>query len=598
MKSIKPLILLLIILVLLTERPLKAANYSNLKASKDNLNTKASTATNPILIYNLSVGTTASGDSLGTICLSWLQSGVTYQLFKDGIAYGSPVIIPACPSNLPCPPPIIHGTSGCPVSWKNLAGGTYTVQAFNGVNYAWMNGSIVFISVINIGGSGNYCTGNTDPIVTINNSQIGVNYQLLKGGAPTGILKTGNGSSIHWNNTLDILTSGTYTVQAQSGSTTKLMNGSAVVAINPTPNTPTISVHDSCGYSSLTTTSNGGILWNTGANTSSIKVNTAGTYSVSQTLNGCTSADGIAIANPTIAVKQHINIIANANPVMVGNPVTITATVNNSSTNDNYYWYVNGVLKNSILSNTYSYNPSNNDAVKCIITPTGCFIGDTSSQLTIHINTTKKLKVKLMLWGLYIGFGEMNQTSEFDTNIYDIVPKFAYPKVDTLSVVILGTSATNYAVIAEFNGVNLGNNGSLDDLILPATITGSNYIVINHRNSIETWSDSVSFADTVIYYDFYSHVLSSEFPGNMYLESINGTFVGSYIWSGDVIKDGTVNIFDLSEVFDLLNDPNSPIGYSIDDLNGDSVINIYDLSIVFDNLNLGATALTPFTLKK
>ncbi len=63
---------------------------------------------------------------------------------------------------------------------------------------------------------------------------------------------------------------------------------------------PTVTVVDNCDGTSTLTASNftGTLLWSTGATTTSITVNTAGTYTVTQTVNGCTSAAGSGIAAP------------------------------------------------------------------------------------------------------------------------------------------------------------------------------------------------------------------------------------------------------------------------------------------------------------
>jgi hypothetical protein len=54
---------------------------------------------------------------------------------------------------------------------------------------------------------------------------------------------------------------------------------------------------DNCGSSTLTATGTN-LLWSTGATTTSINVTTAGTYTVTQTVAGCTSAPAAANANP------------------------------------------------------------------------------------------------------------------------------------------------------------------------------------------------------------------------------------------------------------------------------------------------------------
>jgi hypothetical protein len=73
---------------------------------------------------------------------------------------------------------------------------------------------------------------------------------------------------------------------------------STTVTVKATPAAPAVTVTDNCSNSVLFTNAGGSLLWNTGATTSSIKVASAGTYTVTQTVNGCTSAAGSAVAAP------------------------------------------------------------------------------------------------------------------------------------------------------------------------------------------------------------------------------------------------------------------------------------------------------------
>ena len=58
-----------------------------------------------------------------------------------------------------------------------------------------------------------------------------------------------------------------------------------------------MTVSNVCGTSTLTATGSN-LLWSTGATTSSITVSSGGTYSVTQTVGGCTSVSGSGVAAP------------------------------------------------------------------------------------------------------------------------------------------------------------------------------------------------------------------------------------------------------------------------------------------------------------
>ncbi len=83
-----------------------------------------------------------------------------------------------------------------------------------------------------------------------------------------------------------------------------------------------------------------------------------------------------------------VSISASSNPFCPGSSVTFTATPNNGGPLPVYQWKVNGVNvgTNSI---TYSYNPVNNDSVRCIMTSNlACVTGNPASSNKIIMSGT------------------------------------------------------------------------------------------------------------------------------------------------------------------------------------------------------------------
>jgi hypothetical protein len=116
------------------------------------------------------------------------------------------------------------------------------------------------------------------------------------------VLSTGASGSLTWStsestSSVTVTSSGIYTVTATVNGCTSLP-GSATASPISIPAAPTISVQNNCGSSDLTTTATGSLLWSTSETTASISVSTTGTYTLNQTVNGCTSLDGTAVANP------------------------------------------------------------------------------------------------------------------------------------------------------------------------------------------------------------------------------------------------------------------------------------------------------------
>lgn len=121
--------------------------------------------------------------------------------------------------------------------------------------------------------------------------------------------------------------------------------------------------------------------------------------------------------------------------------------------------------------------------------------------------------------------------------------------------------------------------------------SGTYYIMINHRNSIETWSKSggelITFGDTVIY-DFTTSA-SQAYGSNQ--KQVDTSPVVHAIYSGDVNQDGTVDASDLSQVE---NDATSSLtGYVVSDLTGDDFVDAGDVSIVENNAAASVSVVMP-----
>ena len=89
-----------------------------------------------------------------------------------------------------------------------------------------------------------------------------------------------------------VVAGGTYTVtQTIDGCVSDA--GSGIAAPKAIPSAPGVMVIDNCGNSVLTASGyTGSLLWSNGETTESITVTTTGTYTVTQTVNGCTSTEG------------------------------------------------------------------------------------------------------------------------------------------------------------------------------------------------------------------------------------------------------------------------------------------------------------------
>ena len=120
------------------------------------------------------------------------------------------------------------------------------------------------------------------------------------------------------------------------------------------------------------------------------------------------------------------------------------------------------------------------------------------------------------------------------------------------------------------------------------TPDGMYYIVIKHRNTIETWSKAGGeniTGSVIMNYDFTS-TASKAYGSNMVL-----TGSKYCIYSGDVNQDGIVDASDLSTVENDAN--NSLDGYVSTDVTGDSFVDASDISIIENNSSLGISTAAP-----
>ena len=192
--------------------------------------------------------------------------------------------------------------------------------------------------------------------------------------------------------------------------------------------------------------------------------------------------------------------------------------------------------------------------------------------------TGKVLNVTALLEGLYNGAGTMRQANDA------LGPHFAPPTADQITVEL--HAQANYSnILYAASAVNLSTSGTAS-LTVPSTYTGSYYITIKHRNSIETTTAlPVSFAGSTINYAF-------DAPAKAYGSNLHLTFDGRYvIYGGDVTQDGAIDTGDMAMIDN--DGSNYLTGYLVSDTNGDGSIDTGDMVTVDNNSNNYVSAITP-----
>ena len=156
---------------------------------------------------------------------------------------------------------------------------------------------------------------------------------------------------------------------------------------------------------------------------------------------------------------------------------------------------------------------------------------------------------------------------------------------DTVRAYLRNTSAP-YAVIDSAKGLldSLTFKSALQFMNAP---TGTYYIQLKHRNSLETWSkNGINYTqDSTLNYDF-TFAATQAYGNN---EILKGTKYCLY--SGDVSQDGFIDLADVV----LINNASSAFttGYVSTDVNGNSIVDLTDIIIASNNANNFVTAKRP-----
>jgi gliding motility-associated-like protein len=291
-------------------------------------------------------------------------------------------------------------------------GGSYIWQP-NGQTSSSINVTPVSSTSYTVVYTLNGCSDTAISNVTVNPTPtVNVNNQTICSGQSTTLTATqsvGAGTFIWSNNQ----TSGTITVSPTVTTTYNVLytlngcsaTGSGLVTVNPIP---TVSVSNAtiCNGESATliaTPSSGGGTYSWGNNpstTNSITVSpaTTTTYSLTYTLNGCTSA----VSNGLVTVNAIPTVTVNNASICEGQSATLTATP--SATGGTYDWTPNGQTTSSINVSpltsstygvTYTLNGCVSSAAQSNVTvtpiPTVSFIADTlsgCSPLTVNFSNT------------------------------------------------------------------------------------------------------------------------------------------------------------------------------------------------------------------
>lgn len=197
--------------------------------------------------------------------------------------------------------------------------------------------------------------------------------------------------------------------------------------------------------------------------------------------------------------------------------------------------------------------------------------------VSIEALPSKQLQLSLLLEGLFNG---VNMNKACNSSGFQYTGNIA----DQITVELHQTTSP-FAISGSPITAAVSVNG-IANIAVPASLNGNFYIVVKHRNSLETWSAvPVSFSGNTISYNFTDNSTRA-YGSNLKLKS------GKYlIYSGDVSQNGAINALDMNSV----NSQSAVFGsgYLPEDLNGDGCIDASDLIVLDNNASAFITIARP-----
>jgi photosystem II stability/assembly factor-like uncharacterized protein len=216
-----------------------------------------------------------------------------------------------------------------------------------------------------------------------------------------------------------------------------------------------------------------------------------------------------------------------------------------------------------------------------VVTPsTVCGDGTTRTLAVTPAGGSKTLNLIVFFEGLYDGNGTMRQANDengahWPAGVADHI------------TVELHDAASYGTIIYTASDVPLSTAG-IATITVPSSHSGSYYITVKHRNSLQTVSATAkSFSGSSISQSFSS--ASDVFGGNVVLMAGPGTHYA--IYGGDVNQDDIIDSGDAAPVDNQAALASS--GYIPEDVNGDGLIDSSDAAIIDNSAAMAIGVATP-----
>jgi IPT/TIG domain-containing protein/dockerin type I repeat protein/Ig-like domain-containing protein/PKD domain-containing protein len=419
-------------------------------------------------------------------------------------------------------------------------GGTYTVilNAL-GCHSGTSNSIVVTVNPLPAtptatpGGPTTFCAGGS---VTLTSSSASGNQWFLNGNSIGGAT----------NQTYLANASGSYTVKVTDGnSCTSAASSAVVVTVNPIPATPTITpggptTFCTGGSVTLTSSSASGNQWYLngnpigGATSQTYPANAAGSYTVTVTASGCTSA-------PSAATVVTVNPNPNAT-------ITAPASVTTSSTGNI------ASVANAGVGATYAWSVTGGTLTGGNNTPSITFTaGAAPGTLTINVTVTTSA-----------GCSDAKSA-----NVNRVLPVVTVTSVvPNFGTVTGGTSVT-------INGTNFATGATVT---FGGTAATNVVVVTSIKITAKTPAHAAGAVNVTV----------------TNTDTSNGTLTAGYLYQAQVFDPNGDGVIDPADIFFLINylftggpAPHGPAGLLSGDANGDGVVDPADIFYLVNYLFLG-----------
>jgi hypothetical protein len=288
------------------------------------------------------------------------------------------------------------------------------------------------------------------------------------------------------------------------------------------------------------------------------------------------------------AVSNAVTMTVNSIPLISGFTPSSGAPGSTVVISGSGFNGITSITLNGIAVTSYTVDNSSqititipaNAASGVLSVTTDCGTAISSGSFSVNTSSAVALSVRLFIEGFYTGGGLM--TGIISSSV-----------TDTLIIELANSAAPHSILYSQTTTVSITGYATCT---FPASVNGNAYyIVVRHRNALETWSAiPLTFTGTQVSYDF-TNALNKAYGNNQY-DLLDGNFA---FWSGDIsdatlgvgFQDGVVESQDYSDLENAI--VVTLLGYVVEDLTGDGVVESADYGLLESNIYFTVAAIRP-----